>query len=273
MKRLLAPLLATLLAGAALAPVPVMAHDVSTGPVVAAGNSVLTVSAEGRSSRKPDLAVFTAGVASSGKTAGEALAANAADMNRVIAALKRAGIADRDIQTSNLNLNPVYADMSRQPASPLEQQVPRIVGYQVSNQVTVRQRNLADFGRTIDTLVTAGANQVNGPSFQMDDADAASDEARTKAMKRARERADLYARAAGLKVVRILTISEGGGIYAAGAGDVRAGGRWPMPPRRPRWRQARSRCRPMSRWPSSWRPEHERQGFAAARFDARPMLA
>ena len=155
--------------------------------------------------------MFTAGVASSGKTAGEALSANAADMNRVIQALKRAGIADKDIQTSNLSLNPVYADMSRQPASPLEQQVPRIIGYQVSNQVTVKQRNLADFGRTIDTLVSAGANQVNGPSFQMDDPDAASDDARTMAMKRARARADLYARAAGLKVLRILTIAESGG--------------------------------------------------------------
>ena len=149
------------IAAAAMLPLPAMAHDTSSGPVVAAGNTVLTVSAEGHSSRKPDLAVFTAGVASSGKTAGEALSANATDMNRVIQALKRAGIADKDIQTSNLSLNPVYADMPRQPASPLEQQVPRIIGYQVSNQVTVKQRNLADFGRTIDTLVTAGANQVN----------------------------------------------------------------------------------------------------------------
>ena len=188
-----------------------MAHDVSSGPVVAAGNTLLTVSAEGRTSRVPDLAIFNAGVTSSGKTAGEALAANAADMNRVIQALKRAGIAERDVQTSNLNLNPVYADMSRQPASPLEQQVPRIIGYQVSNSVTVKQRNLAEFGKVIDTLVSAGANQVNGPSFQMDDPDAASDEARTEAMKKARERANLYARAAGLRVVRILSISEGGG--------------------------------------------------------------
>ncbi len=200
------------LAAAAMA-VPSMAEAqvASSGPVVAAGNTALTVSAEGRSTRKPDLAVFTAGVGSTGKTAGEALSANAADMNRVIAALKRAGIADRDMQTSNLSLNPVYADMSRQPADPLEQQVPRIIGYQVNNQVTVRQRNLADFGRTIDTLVTSGANQVNGPSFQMDEPDGALDEARVEAVKKARERANLYARAAGLKVLRILTISESGG--------------------------------------------------------------
>ena len=200
------------LAAAALA-VPSMAsaHDTFSGPVVAPGNAVLTVAAEGRSTRKPDLAIFTAGVTSSGATAGAALSANAADMTRAIAALKRAGIADKDIQTSNLSLNPVYADMSRQPVSPLEQQVPNIIGYQVSNQVTVRQRNLAEFGRVIDTLVSSGANQVNGPSFQMDEPDGALDEARVEAMKKARARANLYAKAAGLKVLRILSISESGG--------------------------------------------------------------
>lgn len=188
-----------------------MAHDVSTGPVVAPGNTLLTVSAEGHTSRVPDLAVFTAGVTSQGRTAGEALSANSADMNRVVQALRRAGIAERDIQTSNLNLNPVYAPQRAMPDGTIEPAMPRVVGYQVSNQVTVRQRNLAQFGRVIDTLVEAGANQVNGPSFQMDDGDAAADEARADAMRRARARADLYARAAGLRVVRILSISEGGG--------------------------------------------------------------
>lgn len=224
------------LAAAALAlPAVADAHDASSGPVVAAGNAVLTVSAEGRSTRKPDLAVFTAGVTSSGKSAGEALSANAADMSRVIAALKRAGIADKDIQTSNLSLNPVYADMSRQPASPLEQQVPQIIGYQVSNQVTVRQRNLADFGKTIDTLVSSGANQVNGPSFSMDEPDGALDEARVEAMKKARARANLYARAAGMKVLRILSISESGGyspqppvMYARAAMADMSGGSTPV---------------------------------------------
>ena len=224
------------LAAAAMA-VPTLAgaHDISSGPVVAAGSSLLTVTAEGRSTRKPDLALFTAGVSSSGKTAGEALSANAADMNGVIAALKRAGIADRDIQTSNLSHNPVYADMSRQPVSALESQVPRIIGYQVSNQVNVRQRDLGTFGRTIDTLVSAGANQVSGPGFQMDDPDAASDEARTAAMKQARARANLYASAAGLKVVRILSISESGGyvpqppvVYARAAMADMAGAPTPV---------------------------------------------
>jgi uncharacterized protein YggE len=180
-------------------------------PTIEAGHTLLTVNAEGSTSRKPDLAVFSAGVASSGKTAGEALSANSADMSRVIQALKRSGIADRDIQTSNLSLNPVYADTSRQPADPLAQQAPRIIGYQASNTVTVKQRNLGAFGKVIDTLVSTGANQVSGPSFQVDQPDPALDEARVDAVKKARERANLYARAIGMKVLRIVSIGESGG--------------------------------------------------------------
>lgn len=229
-------LLAALALTAVALPAAASAHDVSSGPVVAAGNTLLTLSAEGRSTRVPDLALFSAGVATSGKTAGEALAANAAKMNGVIAALKRAGIADKDIQTSNMSLNPVYADMSQQQArNPLEQMVPPIIGYQVNNTINVKQRKLAEFGKVIDTLVTAGANQVNGPNFQMDNPDAALDEARTDAMKSARARANLYARAAGLKVVRVLTISENGGyappmpvMYAKAAMADREGGPTPM---------------------------------------------
>ena len=183
-----------------------------TAPMtIAPGNTLLTVSADGRSLRTPDLAVFTAGVTSQAKTAGAALSANAADMNRVVGALKKAGIADRDIQTSNLSLNPVYAPQIQRPDGQYEQPEQRIVGYQANNTVTVRQRKLDEFGRVIDTLVEAGANQVNGPSFQMDEPDAATDEARLAAMKKARARAELYARAAGLRVVRILSISESGG--------------------------------------------------------------
>lgn len=210
------------------------AHDVSSGPVVAPGNTVLTVSAEGRTTRVPDLASFNAGVTSRGKTAGEAMAANSRDMDRVVAALKRAGIADRDIQTSNLSLNPIYAPQQRLPSGEIDPPEARIIGYQANNMVTARQRNLAQFGKVIDTLVSAGANQVNGPSFEVDNPDAALDAARVQAMKKARDRAELYARAAGLRVARILSISESGGyspmpvMYARAAAMDSAGA--PPPP-------------------------------------------
>ena len=209
---------------------PAAAQNVPmVGPMVGPTGTLLTVSADGRVTRVPDLAVFSAGVVSQGKTASEALSANAADMNRVIAALKRAGIADRDIQTSNLSLNPLYQPQRSLPDGTIDPPQPRIIGYQANNSVSVRQRKLGDYGKVIDTLVTAGANQVNGPSFEMDNPDPAMDEARTGAVKKARARAALYASAAGLKVGRILSISESGGwsppqpvMYRMKAADMEA---------------------------------------------------
>ena len=200
--------LATLALAASTIPAVASAQDAV--PHVSSQATVLSVSAEGSATRKPDVAIFNAGVTSTGKTASAALSANSADMTKVIAALKRAGIAERDIQTSNLSLNPVYADNPRQPGSSLEQQMPTIIGYQASNTVTVKQRKLGEFGQVIDTLVSAGANQVNGPSFQVDQPETALNEARVAAVKTARERANLYASATGLKVGRILSINEGG---------------------------------------------------------------
>jgi len=194
---------AFLLAAAAM--LPLSAHAAEPAQP-APGNALLTISAEGKSARAPDVAQFSAGVTSMGKTAGQAMAANAAAISRVVAALKAAGVAPRDIQTSNLSLSPSFEDGPRPDNKP-----PRIVGYQASNTVAVRARDLARLGTIIDSLVTAGANQVNGPDFGLDQPDAAMDEARSAAMKAARARADLYARAAGLKVLRVLSISESGG--------------------------------------------------------------
>lgn len=187
-----------------------MAHDTQSGPVIGAASTLLAVSADGRSTRTPDLATFSAGVTSQGKTAAEAMTANSADMNRIFAALKKAGIADKDIQTSTINLNPIYGQPVIGPNGSVVQEA-RIIGYQAMNMVNVKQRDLKGFGKVLDALVASGANQVSGPNFQMENADAAMDEARVAAMKAARARAELYAKAAGLRVVRVLSISEGGG--------------------------------------------------------------
>jgi uncharacterized protein YggE len=180
-------------------------------PAIEAGHTLLTVTAQGSSTREPDLASYTAGVTTQGATASEALSANSAQMTKVIAALKRAGIADKDVQTSNLSVSPVYANPKRLPDGNYEDAPQRIVGYQANNSVSVRQRRLADIGKVIDALVSAGANQVNGPNFQLSQPEAAMDEARIEAMKSARTRADLYAKASGLRVARIVSISESGG--------------------------------------------------------------
>ncbi len=201
-------LMATALAAAGAA--PASAQPISPGPVVAAGNAVLTISADGRSTRTPDLAVFNAGVTTQAKTAAAALTENAERMNAVIAALKASGIAERDIQTSGLSVNPVYGQPRADEIGNVSGE-PVIMGYQTSNLVEVKQRKIGNYGKTIDALVSAGANQVSGPAFQLDNPDAASDEARVDALKKASARADLYAKAAGMSVKRILTISEGGG--------------------------------------------------------------
>ncbi|MES2492803.1 MAG: SIMPL domain-containing protein [Pseudomonadota bacterium] len=203
--------LAPVLAAAALAPASAFAQTQGPAPILGANATLLSISAEGRSTRTPDLATFNAGVTSQGDTAAGALAANSTDMARVIAALKRAGIADRDIQTSNLSLSPIYAPQRQLPDGTMTPVQPKIVGYQANNSVSVRQRKLGDFGKVIDTLVSAGANQVNGPSFEMENPDPGMDEARVEAMTKARTRAELYAKAAGLRVGRILSISESGG--------------------------------------------------------------
>lgn len=219
---------AHLLAGlgaATLTATPLMAQVPAPPLEVAPGNSVFTVSAEGKTIREPDLAMFSAGVTTQGATAAAALGENSRAMDRVIAALRKAGIAERDIQTSNLSIQPVYADpnrdaimasrMSGQPyvPPPPEQQVPRIIGYQASNNVAVRQRDLRRFGTVIDTLAGAGANQISGPMFQLDNPDPTLDQARLEAVKTARARAELYAGATGLRIVRILSLNESGGYY------------------------------------------------------------
>jgi uncharacterized protein YggE len=202
---------ATALSTAMLPAAPAMAQQMGTAPAIEAGHTLLTVTAQGSSTRTPDLASYTAGVTTQGTTASAALSANSAQMTQVIAALKRAGIADRDLQTSNLSVNPVYSQPKRLPDGNFEDGPQRIVGYQATNNVSVRQRKLGDMGKVIDALVAAGANQVNGPNFMLDKPEAAQDEARVEAMKVARARADLYAKAAGLRVARIVSIGESGG--------------------------------------------------------------
>jgi uncharacterized protein YggE len=172
-----------------------------TAPMILPGDAtLLQVNAHGETTRAPDLAEISAGVITQNLDANIAMRANAQRMNTVIAALKQAGVAERDIQTSSINLEPQYKYAPNQR--------PTITGYQCSNTVNVRLRDLAKIGDVLDALVKQGANQINGPAFTVDKPEAARDEARTDAIKHAQARADLYAAATGLKVKRIVSISE-----------------------------------------------------------------
>jgi len=149
----------------------------------------------------PDVAQIGAGVTTRAPTAQEAVRQNAQAMEQVIAKLRELGIASRDIQTSNFNLNPQY-DFDRNGGSRT------FVGYDVNNQVQVKLRDLERAGEVLDALVSAGANNIYGPNFMLEADEAAKREARTKAYQSGQAMAQEYARMAGYSGVRLLEISE-----------------------------------------------------------------
>jgi uncharacterized protein len=197
------------LAAAAVSVVPAQAAQVtiaSTGPVIELG-IYEQVKVE------PDLAAITAGVETTAPTAVEALRRNSAEMQRVVELIKALGIAARDIQTTRVSLNPQYD---------YEPNTGRAVfrGYQASNQVSVNLRDIKRTGEVLDALVSAGATNVYGPSFSVEDDSAAKAEARKRAMTRGLAQAEEYARAAGFAGVRLLQVQET--IYAQAAPMERA---------------------------------------------------
>jgi uncharacterized protein YggE len=164
----------------------------------------LDVNATGEVTRVPDIAIVSAGVVSKAPSASGALQQTASRMQRVRAALKAAGIQDRDIQTSSVSLNPEYRYENNQP--------PQLTGYTASNQVTVRFRDIASSGKILDALVAEGANQINGPTLTIDKPEAALDEARSRAIAAGKARAELYARSMGMRIARVVAVSESGGF-------------------------------------------------------------
>ncbi len=196
-------LLLSLAAATALA-TPAALQAQATAIIQPVTGTRLDISATGTVSRVPDLAIISAGVVTKSTTATGAISDNSARMERVRAALRRAGIADKDIQTSSISLNPDYRYENNQP--------PVLTGYQASNNVSIKFRDIRNSGKILDALVAEGANQINGPSLTIDKPETAYDEARVKAIAAGRARADLYARALGMRVVRLISVSEGGGM-------------------------------------------------------------
>jgi uncharacterized protein YggE len=195
-----AGLSALILAGSAAA------ASAQTTPVVADTMfraTTLNLSAYGESRVAPDMATISLGVQNQAPTAAQAIRDNANKMSRVIAALKKAGLTDREIQTSNLSLNPQYVYQENLP--------PRLTGYQASNQVTVTVHELSRVGQMVDATVDAGADTVGGISFGIDKPRQAEDAARLDAVASLNAKADLYAKAMGYRIVRLVTMSEGGG--------------------------------------------------------------
>ncbi len=165
--------------------------------------AILTVTGSGEVSAVPDQARIGAGVVREAPSAGAALAANSQALGNVLAALRQAGIEDRDIRTRQVSLSPVYDP------KPTRGQPRAIVAYRASNQLSIRARKLEDLGALMDALVVAGATNLNGPHFMHGEPRPLRDEARRRAVADARDKAALYAEAAGVELVRVLRIDEG----------------------------------------------------------------
>lgn len=159
----------------------------------------LTVNAQGFALAEPDMATLVLGVVTEDVTATGALTQNAERMNRLVATLRTARVAERDIQTSRISVGPRYADRPY-----------RIAGYSASNSVNVRVRNLDHIGRLIDTAAAAGGNTVERITFAHADPTPHLDSARRSAALEARRRADLFAQAFGMRVVRVKSVMEQG---------------------------------------------------------------
>ena len=172
-------------------------------PALEIAGTRLDVTASGEVTRVPDIVRITAGVVTRAPNAADALRQNGAQMARVRAALAAAGIADRDIQTLNLSLAPVYRN------GDYDQR--EVIAYRASNQLLIRFRQIGGAGPILDALVAQGVNEIAGPMLDFDDPAAALDEARTLAIRNARARADLYARTLGMRVKRVVYVSDDSG--------------------------------------------------------------
>jgi uncharacterized protein YggE len=168
----------------------------------------LTATGTGTTMVVPDIAVVTVGVVSRARTAGAALAQNSGDLGKAIAAIKASGVQDRDIATSGFGIDTIYAEPK---PGEVATAPPGIVGYSVSNLVTVTIRDISKSGGILDKVVTAGANQVTGISFDISDPKTANDNALKSAVADALAKGGLMAGAAGVKLVRVLSVSTSDG--------------------------------------------------------------
>ncbi len=208
MKRLAPALIAvTAMAGCATAPMAMAQTPPTYGPNMhmppmssIQPETTITLTGKGSVAHAPDIAIISVGVTVEAKTAAEAMQQQATQMAGVFDAVKAAGIADRDMQTGNISLNPVYEYPNNAR--------PRLTGYKASNQITIKVRKLDTLGKTLDAIVKGGGNTINGVSFSIDQPEKFQNDARIAAVKDAAAKAELYAQALGYKVKRVVTISE-----------------------------------------------------------------
>lgn len=170
-------------------------------PALADGAGNITIIGEASIAATPDMATISLGVTTEGMTAAEAMAANSKALSAVIERLKAAGIAENDLQTSNLSLSPNWVGYD-------SGQTPTISNYMAMNMLNVRVRDLAALGSVLDASIADGANTLNGITFELSAPRPVQDEARKAAVADAAAKAGLYAEAAGVKLGKVVSISE-----------------------------------------------------------------
>jgi hypothetical protein len=190
--------------------IPLLMLTAMSVPAFAQDAALISVTGTGEVSAAPDTAFINSGVTTQGATAREALDANTKAMNDLLATLEEAGIEPRDVQTSGFSVSPnyVYTDARDENGYNLP---PKINGYQVYNTVNVRIRDLETLGAVLDKQVNVGANTINGITFSVADPSKLYDEARKAAFANAKEKASLYAEAAGETLGLLRSISESQG--------------------------------------------------------------
>lgn len=193
---LAAGLIVAAIAGPALMPRTILAVDPAAAP-----EHTISVNGTGRVVISPDIADLRLGVSITAKTVKDARARNATAMTSVITGLKKLGIADKDIQTIVLSLQPVY-DYSTNSSTP------RLTGYNLSNTIAVTIRDLEVVGDAIDGALLAGATTMDGVSFRVENEVAAEQQAREAAMAEAKSKAQTLASAAGVSITGVALISE-----------------------------------------------------------------
>ncbi len=165
----------------------------------------ITVTGMGEILVKPDIARINIGVVTQFESASEGVRQNNEAVEKLLKALDKYGIAESDIQTSNFSVAPQYNyDRSGQ--------APRLIGYTVTNQVRVAVHSIADLGALLDEVVTAGANQINGVAFAINEVKSFEDTARRMAMADAHRKAEIYAQEAGVRIGSVLRVEEAGPV-------------------------------------------------------------
>ena len=197
---------------------PALAQSGTPTPIVSPNETILRVSGEGSVEIAPEIARISIGVTTTGATAMEALSKNNQDSSRLVKAIREAGIAGRDVQTSDLSVEPEYAE---------DDEEDRIIGWRAINSLTVTTADLENLGDLITVLFDAGGNTANAPDFDLTEASKlrALRDAERKALAEARDQAEATAAALGMRVARTLLVSDskvnfsGGGRYIVVTGS------------------------------------------------------